>query len=463
MATIITGNPGERYTNNSGKVQYQLVVAFNNSCGFCIQRHHAIANYWPIPFHPRCNCRSVPVTPGSQAQPFVDFQAEIGKLSSARQSDVIGDGAWKLIQDGQIQWEDAVTKSRIKSLYEIAREQKLSVADMQKAGIPEHIAQKAYDKVNNPAATAQRTAQQAAYDKLKAMGYSHEDIIRLSTQYTASRIGLTGPPNMAGSWLVQPGTFSSNTPNAAPSPRTTVSTAPPTPAGPPAVVGNGRMNGFSKLYPASYAKVETTPETIHAATVILNKNVKPADLATLAGARATATVKVTTAEDQLTLTNEAGGIKDQRITISRDKKGKTVANLDAWDFSRGNEALDAFGYLVNTAMKLGIDRLTVTADGPDNGRNGYWSWPELGFDARLSQEQRNALQNTPGMPPESRNAKTVQGLIQTSAGANWWHANGSTINAHFDLTEGSRSVKRWQTVEQALNHARMMPRRKKAE
>jgi hypothetical protein len=458
MATIITGNPGERWQNDGGKVQYQLVVAFINSCGFCIQYHHAIANYWPIPFHPRCNCRAVPIAPGQSAEPFADFEAEIEKLPHERQVEVIGDGAWKLIQDGQIKWEDAVTKTRIKSLYEIARDKNLSISDMKKAGISEATASRAYLQTRTPAQMAMLSAQKAAYQKLIDMGYTPEQIQQMAVQRISSMFGLVGAPNRAGSWLA-PQNAPAITPNAAPSPKTTIASTPsPTPSGPPNVVGNGSRNGFPKFYPPSAAKVDATPETITAASVLLGTPVKAATLASLIGAPAMATVKVTLADDRLEITAADSRINEQRVTVSKQANGKLKAEIEAWDFKTGSRAMGAFGNLVKNAFDLGIDKITVNAQGPADGGNGYWAWPEFGFDARLTADQRKALQD---LPVSFRNARTVQDLISTPAGALWWHANGSSIKAEFDLSEGSRSLKRWQVVEQELMRAQMNDRKKK--
>ena len=53
----IHGEPGERWTNETDKVWWQLKVDFINSCGQCIQYANTLARFWPVPFHPGCNCR----------------------------------------------------------------------------------------------------------------------------------------------------------------------------------------------------------------------------------------------------------------------------------------------------------------------------------------------------------------------------------------------------------------------
>lgn len=55
MARIVfNGAPGDVWTNDTGTVQYQLIVDWINSCGLCCQNDHAIGPSWPIPFHRGC-------------------------------------------------------------------------------------------------------------------------------------------------------------------------------------------------------------------------------------------------------------------------------------------------------------------------------------------------------------------------------------------------------------------------
>ena len=65
MAKIIwNGQPGTYWYNDTGHVLYQLIPAFVNTCGVCLQFTYAISGPWPIPLHKHCRCRQVAIAPG---------------------------------------------------------------------------------------------------------------------------------------------------------------------------------------------------------------------------------------------------------------------------------------------------------------------------------------------------------------------------------------------------------------
>lgn len=88
---------------------------------------------------------------------------------------------------------------------------------------------------------------------------------------------------------------------------------------------------------------------------------------------------------------------------------------------------------VNTAVGLGLTSISLLAEGPP--KNGYYTWPRLGFDTSIS-----ILVN---LPPELSNAKRLSDLMKTEVGRQWWKANASKQGAFvdFDLKEGSLSRK----------------------
>ena len=68
--------------------------------------------------------------------------------------------------------------------------------------------------------------------------------------------------------------------------------------------------------------------------------------------------------------------------------------------------------------------------------NGYYTWPRLGYDARLD----DAPDLRYPLPKQFRGATHVSDLMKTPAGRNWWKQNGTTVeNATFDLAQGSLS------------------------
>ena len=73
---VVSGPPGTAWVNDTGKVLYQLRVNWVNSCGTCIQRSNLIGPWFPVPFHPNCLCKNIPIFPGDTARPFHDFLDE---------------------------------------------------------------------------------------------------------------------------------------------------------------------------------------------------------------------------------------------------------------------------------------------------------------------------------------------------------------------------------------------------
>lgn len=145
---ILAGEPGSRWSNETGLVLYQLVCSFQNSCGWCIQMHHAIAPYWPLPWHRRCRCASQAVYPGALALPWVDYRKIFARLPAAKRRTAVGKSVDILIQKGILTLDEAVLPGRAKSLEEIAAEKGLSADDMIRVGVDPAIAERA---ANHPA------------------------------------------------------------------------------------------------------------------------------------------------------------------------------------------------------------------------------------------------------------------------------------------------------------------------
>ena len=101
MARVeFNGEPGTVWTNQTEKVQYQLIVNWHNSCGLCIQYDHAIGPLWPTPFHHGCRSRQRIIFPGKSAEPFVDFRAKIDvyrRLSRVTDEGQVDDLAAELV------------------------------------------------------------------------------------------------------------------------------------------------------------------------------------------------------------------------------------------------------------------------------------------------------------------------------------------------------------------------------
>ncbi|MGB0717154.1 MAG: hypothetical protein ACPGXK_14845, partial [Phycisphaerae bacterium] len=83
---------------------------------------------------------------------------------------------------------------------------------------------------------------------------------------------------------------------------------------------------------------------------------------------------------------------------------------------------------------------------------GYKVWPRLGYDAPFDPHgyKYGGVQK----PQEVANAKSLQDVISTKAGREWWDKYGDDIEVTFDLSEGSKSRKvldkylRWKRAQE---------------
>jgi hypothetical protein len=190
---IISGESGTVWTNTTGKILFQLHVNFVRSCALCIQFANKIGPYWPVPYHSACNCRCIPIKPGQQAMPFIDYQDELRKLGPVAQRNAMGASNWRLVESGLAKWEDVVTKGRVRDFREVADRLDLSVDRMVKAGVRPDLARKAYDATHTEAHAASAKDRAALIKGLKAHGVKDERIAAEVGDLLASRVGVVGP------------------------------------------------------------------------------------------------------------------------------------------------------------------------------------------------------------------------------------------------------------------------------
>jgi hypothetical protein len=163
---ILNGTPGERWENTTGKVRFQLLVSWQNSCGRCIQWDRAIStSKWPTPFHRLCACKQIPIYPGKEGLPFVDFREEIDKLPEYRKHHIIGKAALRLVEKHVLRWPDVVTANRIKPISEIVAKHTLTVEKMVAAGVDRRMAQWAFDRAHGHDAEALAEAHRRAQEE----------------------------------------------------------------------------------------------------------------------------------------------------------------------------------------------------------------------------------------------------------------------------------------------------------
>src|SRR3954466_13724706 len=106
MPTVVwPGTPGEKFTNDSDQILYQLICSWVNTCGQCAPYHLAIAKWWGK-FHRGCNCRSEPVYPGKTSQPYEDWKKIVDHLPPEERKKLVGVSNMKLIDAGVVKWDD---------------------------------------------------------------------------------------------------------------------------------------------------------------------------------------------------------------------------------------------------------------------------------------------------------------------------------------------------------------------
>jgi hypothetical protein len=191
---IYSGAPGTTWKNTTGKVQYQLLVQWKNSCGVCIQRDRQIGPLWPTPFHHGCRCKQKAIWPNGESLPFVDFRLKIAELDHAQQTRVVGRSNLTLIDAGVVQWSDVVTPTRIRTLREVVSRQKLGVAAMVAAGVKRFQAEHAFETVNTPAHVLAEEQKVSAFAKLRQLGLSDQQIRAEVAKRLAARVMIGGAP-----------------------------------------------------------------------------------------------------------------------------------------------------------------------------------------------------------------------------------------------------------------------------
>lgn len=102
--------------------------------------------------------------------------------------------------------------------------------------------------------------------------------------------------------------------------------------------------------------------------------------------------------------------------------------------------------------KLGVKYIETDAarqdsTNPNNGMNGYYTWPRLGYDAEIPSDKYRLLpahlkQLVEANALGSEHSRSILNLMTTAEGRDWWKKNGDWLHgAVFDLTPGSLSMR----------------------
>jgi hypothetical protein len=202
---IFDGEPGTRYTNDTGKIQYQFIAALINTCGVCLQYHMKVSRAWPIPIHRNCRCIQRQIKPGGQApRDFVDYRKLLDEMEPDQQAAAVGASSYRLLKAGVITWEDVVTPSRVRTLEEIVAKKRLTVDQMVKAGVKPFWANKAYNAVHTEEHERVRAHRAGLIKNLEKAGLSQEQLVKELGGRLAGRLvigpGPEGPYTKGPAW-----------------------------------------------------------------------------------------------------------------------------------------------------------------------------------------------------------------------------------------------------------------------
>ena len=192
---IISGDAGTTWQNDTGKARYQFVAALINTCGVCLQYHLKIGNNWPIPIHYNCRCIQILVKPGKSApHPFCDYRELLDKMSEADQAAAIGASNYRLLKSGLANWDDIVTKNRVRDFREVVAKKKLTVAEMVKHGVRKYQAEKAYASVHTSEHELVEQKRRELFQKITEAGVPHDKLVEELSKRLASRVTIAAGP-----------------------------------------------------------------------------------------------------------------------------------------------------------------------------------------------------------------------------------------------------------------------------
>lgn len=147
-----------------------------------------------------------------------------------------------------------------------------------------------------------------------------------------------------------------------------------------------------------------------------------------------------------------------RTLVLSGHTGTLRCNNDMFFLHKGLEGggfgMAQFSAQVQALVEIGADSIETCA-GKGHGMNGYYTWARFGYDTELSDHFRSRIRGRAvkffagkGIDPQEAEqkaqalagAKTVQDLMASEDGREFWKAKGYMTSMSFDLTPGSKSV-----------------------
>jgi hypothetical protein len=192
---IFNGEAGTTWVNDTHKIQFQFIASLRNTCGACLQYHLAIGPYWPIPIHPNCRCRQVPIQIGAPApEPFVNFRKLLADMPHDQQVKAVGASNYRLLQAGVVKWDEIVTVYRVRTLREVLALNKVSLETAKKAGakLQYRMVKEAFEAVHAPEAELVRQHRAELIEKIKARGVNQAQLVHEISRGAVGQVKIVG-------------------------------------------------------------------------------------------------------------------------------------------------------------------------------------------------------------------------------------------------------------------------------
>jgi hypothetical protein len=468
---VWSGPPGDTHTNDTAFVQYQLHCNLERTCGECLQYHEAIQRGpWPIPLHVNCNCRQTPIPPGKEAaEPFTDFRKILDDMPPGEQQAAIGTSNYKLLKEGVVEWKDIVTPSRVRPLREVVALKRLTVEEMERAGVDKKIAEAAHASVHTAEHELIHQQRMGLIHQLQDAGLHQNQLVEQLSRGLAAKVGLAeGPASYAEAgyppaWpaaRVAPFRYGTREhtaellrllrgPEPPPPPAAPAPPQPPVPAGPAPA---GAVFSKHEFGEPDQIKFRGYSDDMKAQVAeIFGRPVTEGELSALAGAPSGSRVEIEAkGQHKFEIYVEHPALREMTRIVEKEADGKLVVTNEIFrireEHQGGKMGLNAFAREVEQAQKLGVDRIETGATrhrhdlDPATGKEkyaGYYVWPRFGYDGALADA---TLQELAAGPDSLRGATRVSELMATPEGRSWWKENGRTIDITFDVKKGSHSL-----------------------
>lgn len=213
----------------------------------------------------------------------------------------------------------------------------------------------------------------------------------------------------------------------------------------------GKM-AIADTSPANFAAFANRQEYEDHCKQAFGKVLEPDEIAGLAGLSEEMkdgdSVRIMKTPSGIYLRAVTSDIKEMIRTFQKDAQGKKYINNKVFEtVDKGSGVgLKVFASQVERAIKSKFSYITCEAAGDRANPKyvGYYVWPRMGYDAKLSDDYIHAyefeISEVIGRDPKERPVR-LSDLMKTPAGREFWKNNGHSTIVNFDLSKGSLSRK----------------------